>query len=109
MSLDCNSGAPDSPNSPPTRGSPTSAPIQEENEDPQYNGANRDLQLFSSPSMPNISLGRPHLSNVAAAAAAANHFVSYKYLINQWKVYIFLIIYLSFILSIFHDCLNCRH
>lgn len=27
--------------------------------------------------MPNISLGRPHLSNVnvAAAAAAANHFV----------------------------------
>ncbi|KAL7031182.1 hypothetical protein ACKWTF_006926 [Chironomus riparius] len=70
---DCNSGGPDSPNSPPTRGSPTSAPIQEENEDPQYNGANRDLQLFSSPSMPNISLGRPHLSNVAAAAAA-NHF-----------------------------------
>lgn len=74
---DCDSG----PNSPPTRGSPTSAPIQEENEDPQYNGANRaninDLQLFSSPSMPNISLGRPHLSNVnvAAAAAAANHFV----------------------------------
>lgn len=62
-----------------SRGSPTSAPIQEENEDPQYNGVNRaninDLQLFSSPSMPNISLGRPHLSNVAAAAAA-NHFVS---------------------------------
>ena len=74
VSIDCNSGGPDSPNSPPTRGSPTSAPIQEENEDPQYNGANRDLQLFSSPSMPNISLGRPHLSNVAAAAA--NHFVS---------------------------------
>lgn len=80
---DCNSNTPDSgPNSPPTmgsRGSPTSAPIQEENEDPQYNGGNRasinDLQLFSSPSMPNISLGRPHLSNVAAAAAA-NHFVS---------------------------------
>jgi histone deacetylase 4/5 len=80
---DCNSNTPDSgPNSPPTlgsRGSPTSAPIQEENEDPQYNGVNRaninDLQLFSSPSMPNISLGRPHLSNVAAAAAA-NHFVS---------------------------------
>jgi hypothetical protein len=63
-----------------SRGSPTSAPIQEENEDPQYNGGNRaninDLQLFSSPSMPNISLGRPHLSNVAAAAAA-NHFVSF--------------------------------
>ncbi|CRK87517.1 CLUMA_CG001318, isoform A [Clunio marinus] len=77
----CSSNTPDSgPNSPPTlgsRGSPTSAPIQEENEDPQYNGVNRsninDLQLFSSPSMPNISLGRPHLSNVAAAAA--NHFV----------------------------------
>lgn len=63
-----------------SRGSPTSAPIQEENEDPQYNGVNRaninDLQLFSSPSMPNISLGRPHLSNVAAAAAA-NHFVRF--------------------------------
>ena len=85
MSIDCNSGTPDSPNSPPTRGSPTSAPIQEENEDPQYNGANRDLQLFSSPSMPNISLGRPHLSNVAAAAAAANHFVSPKYLILSGK------------------------
>uniref|UniRef100_A0A1B0DR79 histone deacetylase n=1 Tax=Phlebotomus papatasi TaxID=29031 RepID=A0A1B0DR79_PHLPP len=61
---------PDSgPNSPPTltnRGSPTSAPIQEENEDPNYQG-NRgsinDLALFSSPSMPNISLGRPHLAN----------------------------------------------
>lgn len=87
--LDC-SGTPDSgPNSPPTRGSPTSAnaPIQEENEDP-YNGSiNRaninDLQLFSSPSMPNISLGRPHLSNVAAAAAAAaNHFVSFEFSIN---------------------------
>lgn len=84
VSIDCNSGAPDSPNSPPTRGSPTSAPIQEENEDPQYNGANRDLQLFSSPSMPNISLGRPHLSNVAAAAAA-NHFVS-KF-INLLSIY----------------------
>ncbi|KAG5681497.1 hypothetical protein PVAND_010924 [Polypedilum vanderplanki] len=77
QATNCNSGTPDSgPNSPPTRGSPTSAPIQEENEDPQYNGANRaninDLQLFSSPSMPNISLGRPHLSNVAAAAV--NHF-----------------------------------
>ena len=81
--VDC-SGTPDSgPNSPPTRGSPTSAnaPIQEENEDPHYNnGVNRasinDLQLFSSPSMPNISLGRPHLSN--AAVAAANHYVSCK-------------------------------
>lgn len=54
-----------------SRGSPTSAPIQEENEDPHYNGAARaninDLQLFSSPSMPNISLGRPHLSNLHAA------------------------------------------
>lgn len=81
--LDCNSNNSESgPNSPPTlgsRGSPTSAPIQEENEDPHYNGVNRaninDLQLFSSPSMPNISLGRPHLSNVAAVAAA-NQFVS---------------------------------
>lgn len=87
--IDCNSNTPDSgPNSPPTmgsRGSPTSAPIQEENEDPQYNEGNRaninDLQLFSSPSMPNISLGRPHLSNVHAAAAAANHFVSILMLI----------------------------
>lgn len=62
-----------------SRGSPTSAPIQEENEDPSYNSVARtninDLPLFSSPSMPNISLGRPHLSG-AHAAVAANHFVS---------------------------------
>lgn len=49
-----------------SRGSPTSAPIQEENEDGcnQYQPGQRssinDLSLFSSPSMPNISLGRPH-------------------------------------------------
>lgn len=67
----CSSSTPDSgPNSPPAlanRGSPTSAPIQEENEDPQYQGAQRgsinDLSLFSSPSMPNISLGRSHLAS----------------------------------------------
>lgn len=78
------------PNSPPTigsRGSPTSAPIQEENEDPSYGAANRaninDLPLFSSPSMPNISLGRPHLSN--AHVAAANHFVrkTFKFLLAK--------------------------
>jgi histone deacetylase 4/5 len=70
--LDCSANAPDSgPNSPPvaggSRGSPTNAPIQEENEDPQYAHTSRssinDLSLFSSPSMPNISLGRPHLVN----------------------------------------------
>ncbi|XP_059619289.1 histone deacetylase 4 isoform X5 [Phlebotomus argentipes] len=66
---DCTTTPDSGPNSPPTltnRGSPTSAPIQEENEDPNYQG-NRgsinDLALFSSPSMPNISLGRPHLAN----------------------------------------------
>ncbi|XP_035908151.1 histone deacetylase 4 isoform X1 [Anopheles stephensi] len=65
------------PNSPPTvgsRASPTNAPIQEENEDPQYgSGTSRasinDLSLFSSPSMPNISLGRPHLGSSAASVA----------------------------------------
>ncbi|KAL5278580.1 HDAC7 family protein [Megaselia abdita] len=97
---DCNSTLNDSgPNSPPTqfpggnRGSPTSAPIQEENEDvAQYQPGQRssinDLTLFTSPSMPNISLGRPHLPHhshtnltmltalrqqaAMAAAAAAN-------------------------------------
>ncbi|XP_055680986.1 histone deacetylase 4 isoform X5 [Lutzomyia longipalpis] len=66
---DCTTTPDSGPNSPPTltnRGSPTSAPIQEENEDPNYQG-NRgsinDLALFSSPSMPNISLGRPHLGS----------------------------------------------
>ncbi|XP_055523207.1 histone deacetylase 4 isoform X5 [Wyeomyia smithii] len=70
---DCSSGTPDSgPNSPPalgSRGSPSNAPIQEENEDPQYRSSINDLALFSSPSMPNISLGRPHLSD----AHSANH------------------------------------
>ncbi|XP_049300414.1 histone deacetylase 4 isoform X2 [Anopheles funestus] len=65
------------PNSPPTvgsRASPTNAPIQEENEDPQYGSVTsrasiNDLSLFSSPSMPNISLGRPHLGSSAANVA----------------------------------------
>ncbi|XP_058443460.1 histone deacetylase 4 isoform X4 [Malaya genurostris] len=64
---DCSTGTPDSgPNSPPalgSRGSPSNAPIQEENEDPQYRSSINDLALFSSPSMPNISLGRPHLAD----------------------------------------------
>lgn len=91
--LDCSGTSDSGPNSPPTRGSPTSAntPIQEENEDPHYNGVNRasinDLQLFSSPSMPNISLGRPHLSN--AAVAAANHYVRCKiFSFSIVKIYI---------------------
>ncbi|XP_055388035.1 histone deacetylase 4 isoform X2 [Condylostylus longicornis] len=75
----CSSSTADSgPDSPPTatgsRGSPTSAPIQEENEDPQYQCGIRsninDLSLFSSPSMPNISLGRPHLSNAHPSPVA---------------------------------------
>ncbi|CAD7091315.1 unnamed protein product [Hermetia illucens] len=74
----CSSNASDSgPNSPPamagSRGSPTSAPIQEENEDPQYQGTRgsiNDLSLFSSPSMPNISLGRPHITNAHNPAAS---------------------------------------
>ncbi|XP_051153151.1 histone deacetylase 4 isoform X4 [Leptopilina boulardi] len=78
-SLLANSGSnPESgPNSPPTmnnsQSSPTagsSTPIQEESENAQYGGALTsssqqgslsDLSLFSSPSMPNISLGRPHV------------------------------------------------
>lgn len=57
------------------RGSPTSAPIQEENEDgshyrPGQRSSINDLSLFSSPSMPNISLGRPHLQNAHNSAAA---------------------------------------
>lgn len=71
MCADCSTTTPDSgPNSPPaltgSRGSPTSAPIQEENEDPNYQpgrGSINDLSLYTSPSMPNISLGRPHLPN----------------------------------------------
>lgn len=59
-------------------GSPTSSTtIQEENEDPQYGGhpgrsSITDLSLFSSPSCPNISLGRPHLMN----AHSTTHIVS---------------------------------
>ncbi|XP_031625009.1 histone deacetylase 4 isoform X4 [Contarinia nasturtii] len=63
------------PNSPPTltgsRGSPTSATIQEENEDPNYHAGRdsiNDLSLYTSPSMPNISLGRPHLPNAHSHA-----------------------------------------
>ncbi|KAL9879206.1 histone deacetylase 4 isoform 2-T10 [Glossina fuscipes fuscipes] len=83
----CNSTSDSGPNSPPAsslsaanvvganRGSPTSAPIQEENEDgSQYQPGQRssinDLSLFSSPSMPNISLGRPHLPNAHNNTAA---------------------------------------
>ncbi|XP_043949585.1 histone deacetylase 4 isoform X2 [Drosophila biarmipes] len=81
----CNSTPDSGPNSPPSaaalavgvvgsRGSPTSAPIQEENEEgSQYQPGQRssinDLPLFSSPSLPNISLGRPHLPNSAQAHA----------------------------------------
>ncbi|XP_030566798.1 histone deacetylase 4 isoform X2 [Drosophila novamexicana] len=81
----CNSTPDSGPNSPPSstgmsvgvvgsRGSPTSAPIQEENEEVnQYQPGQRssinDLPLFSSPSLPNISLGRPHLTNAQAGQA----------------------------------------
>ncbi|XP_011303794.1 histone deacetylase 4 isoform X2 [Fopius arisanus] len=67
------------PNSPPTGNNPQSSPtagsntpIQEENENTQYGGpltsssqqgSLSDLSLFSSPSMPNISLGRPHVQS----------------------------------------------
>ncbi|XP_059222531.1 histone deacetylase 4 isoform X2 [Stomoxys calcitrans] len=86
----CNSTPDSGPNSPPSscmsnastgsivghsRGSPTSAPIQEENEDgshyhPGQRSSINDLSLFSSPSMPNISLGRPHLPNAHNSVAA---------------------------------------
>ncbi|XP_075158631.1 histone deacetylase 4 isoform X2 [Haematobia irritans] len=89
----CNSTPDSGPNSPPSscmsnastgsivghsRGSPTSAPIQEENEDgshyhPGQRSSINDLSLFSSPSMPNISLGRPHLPNAHNSAAVANY------------------------------------
>jgi histone deacetylase 4/5 len=84
---DCSGNTPDSgPNSPPvaggSRGSPTNAPIQEENEDPQYTHTSRssinDLSLFSSPSMPNISLGRPHLVH----PHNSSHLVSLMYLVS---------------------------
>lgn len=57
------------PNSPPPIGSRTSpsGTIAEENEAQVYGSDGRtnlnDLTLFSSPSMPNISLGRSHLLN----------------------------------------------
>ncbi|XP_077298771.1 histone deacetylase 4 isoform X3 [Arctopsyche grandis] len=66
------SSNPDSgPNSPPigapagSRGSPTAAaPIREEVEEAYgQQGSIGDLSLFSSPSMPNISLGRPHVTS----------------------------------------------
>lgn len=72
--LDCSS-TDSGPNSPPnltgSRGSPTSATIQEENEDPNYHAGRdsiNDLSLYTSPSMPNISLGRPHLPNAHSHA-----------------------------------------
>ncbi|XP_054731437.1 histone deacetylase 4 isoform X3 [Anastrepha obliqua] len=84
------SSTPDSgPNSPPSstlsagvvgsRGSPTSAPIQEENEESgQYQPGQRssinDLSLFSSPSMPNIPLGGPHLASHAHSQANVNNY-----------------------------------
>lgn len=81
--VDCGNTPDSSPNSPPagiagSRGSPTSAPIQEENEDPNYQGVRgsiNDLSLYTSPSMPNISLGRPHLPN----AHTANNYVSCRF------------------------------
>uniref|UniRef100_A0A336M1A6 Histone deacetylase n=1 Tax=Culicoides sonorensis TaxID=179676 RepID=A0A336M1A6_CULSO len=73
-----NSTAESSPTSPPimgSRNSPTSAPIAEENEDQPYGAGSRaninDLSLFSSPSMPNISLGRSHFLNAHNASQMA--------------------------------------
>lgn len=60
-----------------SRGSPTSAPIQEENEDPNYQagrGSINDLSLYTSPSMPNISLGRPHLQNAHSQSYVSETF-----------------------------------
>ncbi|XP_032456631.1 histone deacetylase 4 isoform X4 [Nasonia vitripennis] len=93
-SLLANSGSnPESgPNSPPTVGnsqsSPTAAggsggggsstPIQEESEAAAYGGqlssasqqgSLSDLSLFSSPSMPNISLGRPHVPSSSTSGS----------------------------------------
>ncbi|XP_063975199.1 histone deacetylase 4 isoform X7 [Diachasmimorpha longicaudata] len=72
------------PNSPPTGNNPQSSPtagsntpIQEENENTQYGGpltsssqqgSLSDLSLFSSPSMPNISLGRPHVQSNSSSS-----------------------------------------
>ncbi|XP_067211637.1 histone deacetylase 4 isoform X4 [Linepithema humile] len=84
-SLLANSGSnPESgPNSPPTvnnsQASPTAGSntaIQEEGENPAYGGrltsssqqgSLSDLSLFSSPSMPNISLGRPHVPSSSSS------------------------------------------
>lgn len=84
-SLLANSGSnPESgPNSPPTvnnsQASPTAGSntaIQEEGESPAYGGrltsssqqgSLSDLSLFSSPSMPNISLGRPHVPSSSSS------------------------------------------
>lgn len=62
-----------------SRGSPTSAPIQEENEEsgPYQSGQRssiNDLSLFSSPSMPNIPLGGPHLASHAHAQANVSNY-----------------------------------
>ncbi|XP_067642034.1 histone deacetylase 4 isoform X2 [Eurosta solidaginis] len=86
----CSSTTDSGPNSPPSstisssgvvgsRGSPTSAPIQEENEESgQYQPGQRssinDLSLFSSPSMPNIPLGGPHMASHAHAQANVNNY-----------------------------------
>lgn len=86
--IDCTNTPESGPNSPPaltgSRGSPTSAPIQEENEDPNYQGERgsiNDFSLYTSPSMPNISLGRPHLSN----AHSHNSYVCQPYLLADAK------------------------
>lgn len=80
MFSDCGtsgSSNPDSgPNSPPigapagSRGSPTAAaPIREEVEEAYgQQGSIGDLSLFSSPSMPNISLGRPHVTSTTTVS-----------------------------------------
>ncbi|XP_020299663.1 histone deacetylase 4 isoform X3 [Pseudomyrmex gracilis] len=88
-SLLANSGSnPESgPNSPPTvnnsQASPTAGSntaIQEEGENPTYGGrltsssqqgSLSDLSLFSSPSMPNISLGRPHVPSSSSGTKLA--------------------------------------
>ncbi|XP_044597333.1 histone deacetylase 4 isoform X5 [Cotesia glomerata] len=88
-SLLANSGSnPESgPNSPPTgnnsQASPpagSNTPIQEENENIQYGGpltsssqqgSLSDLSLFSSPSMPNISLGRPHVPSSSSSSSGS--------------------------------------
>lgn len=82
---DCGSSDSGGPGSPPSaggapslggsRGSPTSAPIQEECEDgagyADGRGCINDLTLYTSPSMPNISLGRPHMPTLQSAYVSA--------------------------------------